>query len=242
MPNHAAANPLRLSVVVPAFNEERRIGPTLERIAAYLAAQPYAAEVIVVDDGSTDLTVPRAEAALRGGPPFRILSRAVNRGKGAAVRDGVLAAAGEFILYSDADLSTPVEQVETFWPEVDAGADVVIGSRAMPGSDIRVRQAVVRETMGKVFNLLVRFLVMRGYRDTQCGFKLLRAAAAKDVFSRLRIEGFSFDVEVLWLCRKLGYRVRQVPVCWRNSPESRVRLIRGSLEMLRDLWRIRRSR
>jgi len=242
MPKRAESEPLRLSVVVPAFNEERRIGPTLERIAAYLARQPYAAEIIVVDDGSTDLTVPRAEASLREGPPFRILSRAVNRGKGAAVRDGVMAAAGGFILFTDADLSTPIEELEKFWPEIEAGADAVIGSRALPGSDVQVHQAAVRETMGKTFNLLVRFLVMRGYPDTQCGFKLFRTAAAKDVFSRLRTEGFSFDVEVLWLCRKLGYRVRQVPVCWRNSPESRVRLVRGSLAMLRDLWRIRRSR
>jgi dolichyl-phosphate beta-glucosyltransferase len=242
MMNRAETNLLRLTVVIPAFNEERRIAPTLERISAYLVAQPYAAEVIVVDDGSTDLTVPRAEAALRAGPSFRILSRAVNRGKGAAVRDGVLAAAGEFILVTDADLSTPIEELAGFWPEIEAGADVVIGSRALPGSDVQVHQSAVRETMGKAFNVFVRFLVMRGYRDTQCGFKLFRAAAAKDIFSRLRTEGFSFDVEVLWLCRKLGYAVRQVPVCWRNSPESRVRLVRGSLAMLRDLWRIRRSR
>jgi len=242
MPNRAAPAPPRLTVVIPAFNEERRIGPTVERIRAYLAAQPYAAEIIVVDDGSADLTVPRAEAALRDGPPFRILSRAENRGKGAAVRDGVLAAAGDFILATDADLSTPIEELARFWPEVEAGADVVIGSRALPGSDVQVRQSAVREKMGKIFNLLVRALVLRGYPDTQCGFKLFRAAAAKDIFSRLRTEGFSFDVEVLWLGRKLGYRVRQVPVCWRNSPESRVRLVGGSLAMLRELWRIRRLR
>ncbi len=242
MPNDARRDAPRLSVVIPAFNEERRIGTTVERVAAYLAAQPYAAELVVVDDGSTDLTVPRAEAALGGGPPYRLLSRAVNRGKGAAVRDGVLASAGEFILFTDADLSTPVEELDKFWPEVEAGADVVIGSRALAGSDVQVRQAALRETMGKAFNLFVRLLVMTGFPDTQCGFKLFRAGPAKDVFSRTRIDGFSFDVEVLWLCRKLGYRVRQVPVVWRNSPDSRVRLVLSSLEMLRDLWRIRRSR
>ena len=242
MPNRAETEPLRLSVVIPAFNEERRIGPTLERISAYLAAQPYAAEVVVVDDGSTDLTVPRAEAALRGGPPFRILSRAVNRGKGVAVKDGVLAAAGEFILVTDADLSTPVEELEKFWRELEAGADVVIGSRALPGSDIRARQTVVRETMGKTFNLLVRLFVLRGYRDTQCGFKAFRREAAMDIFSRLQTAGFGFDVELLVLARKAGYRIAELPVVWCNFAPSRVRIVRGSLEMLRDLWRIRRSR
>jgi dolichyl-phosphate beta-glucosyltransferase len=229
----------RLSVVIPASNEERRIGPTLERVAAYLKSRPFGSEVIVVDDGSTDATAARAEEALRGFPRSRVLGRAENRGKGFSVREGVLAAEGDFILFLDADLSTPIEEIEKFWPVIRAGHDIVIGSRALPGSDVQVRQNRIRQLMGKTFNLFVRLFLIRGIPDTQCGFKLFGREAARAVFARLETRGFAFDVEALLLARRLGFRVAQVPVVWRNSPPSKVRLVGSSARMLAELWSIR---
>lgn len=158
------------------------------------------------------------------------------------MRGGVLASTGETILFSDADLSTPIDELGKFLRRLDEGYDVVIGSRAIPGCDIRVRQAPAREAMGKFFNRLVRLFVMKGCQDTQCGFKLFRRPAALDLFGRLKSAGFSFDVELLVLARKLGYRVAEVPVVWCDSKPSRVRMVRGSWHMLKELWRIRRLR
>jgi dolichyl-phosphate beta-glucosyltransferase len=226
--------------VIPAYNEEARIAQTLRAIQDYLGRQRYRSEVIIVDDGSTDLTFQCASEFVREKEGFRILRRERNRGKGYSVKEGVLAAKGKRILFSDADLSTPIEELEKFLPWVDKGFDIVIGSRALPESDIQVHQARWRELMGKIFNVFVRFLAIKGIRDTQCGFKLFRREAAFDVFPRIRIDEFSFDVEVLFLCRRLGYSIQQVPVIWRNSPQSKVRVFRSSLKMLWDLARIRR--
>jgi dolichyl-phosphate beta-glucosyltransferase len=229
-----------LSVVFPVYNKETRIAASIDATVAYLAGKPFAAEIIVVDDGSRDRTAEAAGAALAGRVPSRVIRREKNRGKGASVREGVLAASGEIILFSDDDLSTPIGEFDKLFAALQAGADVAIGSRALPESDIRVRQRRLRELMGKAFNLLVRLFVLKGYRDTQCGFKAFRRAAAMDLFSRLRTDGFGFDVEVLALCRELGYRVAEVPVVWSDSRPSRVRLVRGSLGMLGEIRRIRR--
>jgi len=231
-----------LSVVFPVYDKETRIAASLDATVAYLAGKPFVAEVIVVDDGSRDRTAEVAGAALAGRIPSRVVRRAQNRGKGASVREGVLMASGEIILFSDDDLSTPIEEFDKLLAAIMAGADVAIGSRALPESVIRVRQSRPREMMGKVFNLLVRLFVLKGYRDTQCGFKAFRREAAMDLFSRLRTTGFAFDVEILVLCRELGFRVAEVPVAWSDARPSRVRIIRGSLGMLMELWRMRRRR
>ena len=236
-----------LSVVVPAYNEDARLGPTLRTIRAHLKSRINAAgtgngptEIIVVDDGSTDRTGAVAAEALRGRPRDRVLRRGKNRGKGFSVKEGMLAAAGRLILFTDADLSTPITELEKLLAGIRDGHDIVIGSRALPGAEIRRRQRVLRERMGKTFNLFVRGWVLKGFPDTQCGFKLFRREAARDIFSRVRLDGFSFDVEVLFLARRLGYSIGQVPVVWINSPDSKVRLVASSVSMLRDLFRIRR--
>ncbi len=233
---------VRLSVVIPTYNKESRIASTLEAVAGYLAAKPFASEIVVVDDGSTDRTAEAARAALAGRSPSKVLRRDRNLGKGASVKEGVLAAAGELVLFCDDDLSTPIGELDKALAGLEKGADVVIGSRAHPGADIQVRQRRPREWMGKVFNLLVRLFVLKGFLDTQCGFKAFRAAAAKDIFSRLQTAGFGFDVEVLVLARALGYRIAEIPVVWCDVRPSRLRIFRGSWGMARDLWRIRRSR
>ena len=205
-------------MVVPAFNEAERLPRALERIASYLTGHAGGYELLVVDDGSTDATAERAAAA-----GATVVRNEINRGKGFAVRRGMRAARGGRRLMTDADLSTPIEE---------------LGRRAVPGARIEVRQPFYRENMGRLFNLFVRALALPGLRDTQCGFKLFTAAAADEVFSAARLDGFSFDVEALFLARKRGYRIAEVPVVWRNDAASRVSLLRGFLAFP-DLLRIR---
>jgi len=233
-------NAIRLSVVIPTYNKADRIAATLEAVASHLAAKPYATEIVVVDDGSSDRTAEAAQAVLAGHGAGRVLRRERNLGKGASVKEGILAASGELVLFCDDDLSTPIAELDRAVSALEAGADVVIGSRAHPGSEIRVRQRRPREWMGKAFNVLVRLFVLRGFRDTQCGFKAFRAAAARDIFTRLRTSGFGFDVEVLVLARALGCRIVEIPVVWCDVRPSRLRIFKGSWGMAKDLWRVRR--
>lgn len=231
--------PVYLSVVIPAYNEERRIRPTLARIAEYLDAQGYRSEVIVVDDGSKDGTADAVRQHAGCRPNVRLLQCGVNGGKGYAVQQGMLRARGEYLLFSDADLSTPIEEVEKLFPWMQSGFDVVIGSRGLSGSDIRIHQPWYREHMGKVFNGFVRMLVLGGIRDTQCGFKLFRRSVAHEIFPRQQLDGFCFDVELLWLARKFGFRIKEVPIVWYNEEQSRVHPVKDARRMLMDLIRIR---
>ena len=228
---------LDLVVVIPAFDEEARLGATLRTVLDYLAQRPGTSGVIVVDDGSRDATAAVAEGfATRGVTTLRLPE---NRGKGAAVRTGLAAQQGDRVLISDADLSTPIEQLEVLEPRSHE-AEVVLGSRAVAGSRITVHQPARRELAGKVFNLLVRAVGVRGIRDTQCGFKLLDGGAARRLASEMTLDGFAWDVEMVWLARRLGYRVVEVGVEWRDDPASRVHLIRDSVRMAIDLFRFRR--
>jgi len=230
-----------ISIVIPAFNEEKRIAPTLRRIHEYMKEKGAEFEIIVVDDGSSDDTVGivRRESGMLKG--LRLLLNESNRGKGFSVRHGVLSASCSLVLISDADLSTPIEEVAKFVPWIRNGYDIVIGSRALKESDIVKKQPWYRQSMGKVFNAMVKTLVFGGFEDTQCGFKLFTSGSGKRIFNMARIDGFAFDVEALFLARRMGFRIKEVPVKWMNSPQSRVRIIKDSFRMLLDLLRIRFS-
>jgi len=227
-----------LSIVIPAYNERERLTLSLPAIDAYLRATGLDAEILVVDDGSTDATAELA-VSLAFGREQRVISLPVNQGKGAAVRRGVLAAHGEWVLVSDADLSTPIDEYGRLAAIARADdLDVVIGSRALPGSRVEVSQHIVRRVLGEVFNIILRRMTGLPYRDTQCGFKLLRRSRVEAVFAEMVIDGFAFDVEFLYLCERRGLRVKEVPVTWRNSPQSTVSIIGSPPKMLFDLMRL----
>jgi dolichyl-phosphate beta-glucosyltransferase len=234
---------MQLSVVIPAYNEARRIGPTLQRVLNHLRGCYGVGgfEIIVVDDGSRDRTVPLIEESISRAPEIRMIRLPMNRGKGAAVRAGMMVARGDAILFSDADLSTPIEEVQGALKLLAEGTDVVIASRALADSRILVRQNRLRESLGRLFNLVLRVFFGIPFRDTQCGFKLFRREAASAVFEQARIDGFAFDVEAILIALRLGYLVREMPVRWMNDPESRVTMLRHPVQMLADLWRIRRA-
>jgi dolichyl-phosphate beta-glucosyltransferase len=233
------ADELDLSVVLPAYEEGRRLPPTLRRVLDWLAGSGLRAEVIVVDDGSRDDTAAQVEAIPAGPVPLRLIRHERNRGKGAAVRTGMLAAEGRVVLFSDADLSTPIEEVTALMRALE-DAEVAIGSRAVDRSLVEVHQPMTREMMGRTFNLLVQAVVLPGLRDTQCGFKAFRREAARAVFGPARREGFDFDVEVLYRARRAGMRIVEVPVRWRNSPDTRVSAVGDSMRMLGGIFKIRR--
>jgi dolichyl-phosphate beta-glucosyltransferase len=219
---------------VPAYNEQERLPLSLRKIGDYCRTRFDRFEIIVVDDGSTDQTAAVAESL-----GARVIRLARNTGKGAAVRAGMLAAAGDYVLFSDADLSTPIEELEKMWPHLTGAADVVIGSRDLPDSKIERHQNFLRETMGKTFNLFVRVVAGLPYRDTQCGFKCYRRVAAQAIFQRTRIDGFAFDVETLVIARRQGQHVIELPVRWINAPDSKVQVLRHPAQMLAELFVIR---
>ncbi|HEX2923857.1 MAG TPA: dolichyl-phosphate beta-glucosyltransferase [Chloroflexota bacterium] len=226
-----------LSLVVPAYNEEGRLPATIEKLRAFLKRPPFPYEVLVVDDGSTDGTAALVEKSIPSLPELRLLKEP-HRGKGHAVRQGMLAARGQYIMFCDADFSMPVEETPNFPTAISESCQVAIGSREVKGAR-RIGEPRYRHLMGRVFNLLVRVLTMPDLQDTQCGFKCFSRKAAKDIFGRQVIDGFGFDVEVLYLARKLGYGITEVPVSWYYSPSSRVDPVRDTLRMIGDVLRVR---
>jgi dolichyl-phosphate beta-glucosyltransferase len=228
-----------LSLIIPAYNESQRLGPTLEKVLAYLAECPFSAEIVVVDDGSTDDTGDLARQLLRGRTDFQVLRNEPNAGKAVAVKRGLLAGRGQVLLFSDADLSTPIEEAGKLLAELDGGADVAIASRQLPGAKLAVHQPWYRELAGRAFGWLNQTVLLPGIPDSQCGFKAFRREAAHALLQHQRLTGWAFDAELLYLARRLGLRIAQVPVTWINDPASKVNMLRDGLRMALDLFRIR---
>ncbi len=228
-----------LSIIIPAHNEEHRLPATLKIIDAYLARQAYTSEVLVVENGSQDLTAVVTEAFAADHPRVRLI-RESHRGKGLAVRRGMLDAVGQYRFICDADLSMPIEEVAKFLPPQQAPYAVAIGSREAPGAR-RYNEPIYRHVMGRVFNTLVKVFALPGIEDTQCGFKCFAGEAAIDIFRVQTLTGMSFDVEALYIARKRGYRMVEVPIDWYFMAESRVRLVEDSLRMFADILAIRHN-
>lgn len=228
-----------LSIIIPAYNEGSRIGPTIRDIVGYCRTGQRAFELILVDDGSRDDTSSVVRLLSHEFPELRLIRLAANHGKGYAVRTGVLNAIGRIVLFADADGATPIGEIERLETALAEGADVAVGSRALRAEGVQVHAKMYRHLIGRTFHHLVERLAVAGVKDTQCGFKLFRSSVAHDLFSRLRINGFTFDVELLVMARRRGYRVAEVPVNWTHKPGSKVRLTSDSLRMAADLLRIR---
>jgi dolichyl-phosphate beta-glucosyltransferase len=223
-----------VSIIIPAYNEEKRLPATLSRIKKHLSKKSISAEIIVVNDGSTDGT---ADAARRA--KVKLINNSKNRGKGYSINRGMLAAKNGIVFFTDADLSTPIDFLGRFIKEHKTGADVVIASRDIKGSKVRVPQNIFRETGGKVFNLFVRAVTGLPIHDTQCGFKSFKKEAAKKIFPRQTIFDFGFDAEILFIARKHKCRIVEYPVEWYNSPATKVDFFRDSMKMFAELFKIR---
>lgn len=228
-----------LSIVVPCFNEEQRLPRTIEQIEHYLNGKHVDYELILVDDGSADGTRRVMDAAAARHASVRVEGLPHNRGKGRALAVGVNAARGDEILLTDADLSTPIEELDKLQAALDNGAGVAIASRALRNSRVEVSQPIYRVVMGKAFNLIVQAVLLPGIWDTQCGFKLFRADVARQVFAGLSTDGFGYDPEVLYRARKQGVKIAEVPVVWRNSAPTKVSPVRSSLDMLKHVLKVR---
>ena len=221
-----------LSVIVPAYNEERRIGPTLEKLAGYLTSRPFEWEALVVDNGSDDDTAAVVEAWASEVPQVRLESLPT-AGKGLAVRHGMLHTTGEFRFMCDADMSMPVEHLGDFLARIDEGYDIVIGSRQTEGAR-RFGEPFTRHLMGRVFNWVVRLVAVGGFQDTQCGFKMFRGEVAEEVFSRQRSTGFGFDVEALFIAKQRGASILEMAIDWHHEPSSKISPVADSVRMVKD--------
>lgn len=229
-----------LSIVIPAYNEERRLPDTLESVIKYLQQQSYTYEVIVVDGGSADRTSQVVKDFQKDQPRLRLIRLPKNKGKGFHVRTGILDSRGRFVIFTDADLSTPIKEVEKFWPLFEEGYDVVIGSRRHADSKIVEPQSCLRRIMGRTYNRLNRWLGIKDVEDVPCGFKGFRKEAAKQIFQAARLNGFSFDAEVLYLAqRRYHLRWKQVPIEWKHSSGSKVHILRDPAAMILDLIKIK---
>ena len=228
-----------LSVIIPAYNEERQIKATLEAIYNYLSRQDYSWEAIVVSDGSSDKTVEMVSEFISNKPEFSLIANTLNHGKGFVVRQGMLQAQGDFRLFTDADNSTSIEQIEKLWSFFDEGYDVVIGSIEVPGAEIHENAQWYRRFLGKWSKYLIRVVAgLWKIHDTQRGFKCFNAKSAHDIFSRTKIDRFGFDIEVLALAKKMGYKIKEMPVIWNNPGGSQVHLM-DYFVTLKELFKIR---
>jgi dolichyl-phosphate beta-glucosyltransferase len=228
-----------LSIVIPSYNEEQRLGETLDAILKFIGQRHLEAEILVVDDGSADGTVRVAEGFLRG-RRGRVVQNRRNRGKGYSVRHGVLAAEGRWVLLTDADLSTPIEEYDRLAAAARShDLDVVIGSRGLHDSNVEVAQHGVRQFMGRTFNKAIRVMTGLRFKDTQCGFKLMDRDRCLPLFRRMNVERFAFDVELLFLCNRYGLKVEEVAVTWRNNPASKVSILGDPMNMLVDVAKVR---
>lgn len=229
----------QISVVIPAYNEETRLEPTIREACNYFRTQAVPAEIIVVDDGSKDGTSALVRRLMAEFAELRLIRLAANRGKGYAVRSGVLNAEGRYVLFADADGSTPMAEIERLQKALDSGALVAIGSRALAAAGVAVRARFHRRLIGRTFHALVRTLTVSGIADTQCGFKMFPIDVARDLFSRMRMNGFSFDVELLLMAQRRNYRIAEVPINWTHRAGSRVSLVFDPLRMAFDLFVMR---
>lgn len=228
-----------LSIIIPAYNEERRLPHTFELLFAFLESQPYQTEVLVVENGSRDETYDIAASFAKRYPQLRVIKN-LERGKGLAVKRGMLEATGEYRFMCDADFSMPVFEINRFLPPVLNGYDVAIASREAPGA-VRYCEPTYRHFVGRGFNTLIRLLALPGLHDTQCGFKCFRADVAENLFRRQTLPGWSFDVEILFIARKAGYNILEIPIPWHFNPDSKVRVVKDSIQMGLDLLTIRKN-
>ena len=228
---------MKISVVITAYNEEKRIYGTLKRIKEYMKKRKHRYELIVVDDGSSDQTLSVIKKLSI--PSLLILRNPVNQGKGYSVKKGLMHAKYPLILFSDSDLATPIEELDRFIKYVKEGCDIVIASRNLKESEIVVKQPVYRQLLGKTFSLIVNALVLKEFKDTQCGFKLFRSECAKRIVKYQTLNRFSFDVEILFIARKMGFRVKEVPVKWIDKAGSTLKPFKDGPGMLYDLIKIR---
>ena len=229
----------RYSIVIPAYNEAERITATLDKVLAYVAQQGWRTEVIVVNDGSRDATVEIVRAYGSRHPEIRLVENPGNRGKGYSVRNGMLNARGELLLFSDADLSAPIYEAPKLFAALADGADIAIGSRWLRPQSQTIRQSPLRQLFGRVFNLCLRTMLGLRFKDTQCGFKAFRRAAAERIFALQRIDRWGFDPEILYLARKFNLRVAEVAVEWANDERSKVHPVRDGVRMFFELLRVR---
>jgi dolichyl-phosphate beta-glucosyltransferase len=228
-----------LSLIVPVYNEAGRLEAPLAAVVQYLNQNFQRWEILYVDDGSTDTTFEILQKAAVQYPELKTLRSPTNEGKGAAIRKGFGQAQGDILVFSDADFSTPIEECTRLLQLLRSGHDVVIGSRGLPDSKVEVHQSWIRESMGKIFNFFIQSLLPLDFQDTQCGFKMFCKDAASILLPRMTIRGFAFDVELLVIAKLQGMKVAEIPVTWRNVKESKVHPIRSSLQMLKDLLKIR---
>jgi glycosyltransferase involved in cell wall biosynthesis len=234
-------NPPNYSIIIPAYNEATRLGATLDRVLAYVTEKGWDAEVLAVNDGSHDGTADVIRGYAKNNPRLRLLQNPGNRGKGYSVRNGMLHAQGEVLLFSDADLSSPIEEAEKLFAALAAGADIAVGSRWLRSDLQTQRQPLYRQLFGRIFNLLLRVILGLNFKDTQCGFKAFNRHAADIIFPQQRIERWAFDPELLYLAQKAELKVEEVPVAWSHVGGTRISPLRDGMRMFREVLEIRRN-